>query len=95
MHIRLTDDAVADLENLREYLEPQSPQGYTRVATAIFTTMAQLESFPLLGREGRVENTYEIAVPRTPFLVIYSLNDPLFIDIDRVLHGKQKYPPDR
>ncbi len=94
MHVRLTDDAVADLENLKEYLGPKSPQGYARIAAAIFTTIAQLETFPLLGREGRVEGTYEIAVPRTPFLLIYSLGDPLFIDIDRVLHGKQKYPPE-
>jgi len=94
MHIRLTDDAVADLVNLQEYLEPKSPQGYARIVTAIFTTMAQLETFPLLGREGRVEGTREAAVPRTPFLLIYSLDDPLFIDIDRVLHGKQIYPPE-
>lgn len=89
----MTDDAVADLENLREYLEPISPQGYARIATAIFTTMALLETFPLLGREGRVEGTREIAVPRTSFLLIYSLNDPVFIDSDRVLHGKLEYPP--
>jgi toxin ParE1/3/4 len=93
MHVRLTGDAVADLANLKEYLEPKNPQGYARIVTAIFTTMAQLENFPLLGREGRVEETYEIAVPRTPFLIIYSINDPLYVDIDRMLHGKQEYPP--
>ena len=93
MHVRLTDDAVADLQNLKDYLEPLSPQGYARMATAIFTTMAMLETFPMLGREGRVGNTFELAVPRTPFLLIYSLGDPAFIDIDRILHGKQEYPP--
>lgn len=94
MHVRLTDGAVGDLENIRNYLEPKSPQSYMRIAAAIFTTMAQLETFPLLGREGRVEGTYELAVPRTPFLLIYSINDPLFVDIDRVMHGKQEYPPE-
>ena len=54
MHIRLTDDAIGDLRNIQEYLVPLNPSAYERIVTAIFTTMAQLETFPLLGRQGRV-----------------------------------------
>lgn len=61
--------------------------------TAIFTVAAQLESFPLLGREGDIAGTREITVPRTPFRLIYTLDDPYFIDIIRVLHGSRQYPP--
>ena len=94
MHARLTDDARADLHAIREYLEPRSPQGLTRMLSAIFTTIGQLESFPFLGREGRVGETREITVPRTPFIVVYSLADQYYIDIDRILHSRMQYPPD-
>ena len=94
MHVRLTDDAIADLVSLKDYLEPRSPQGLERMLSAIFTTMGQLETFPLIGHDGRIEGTREIIVPRTPFIVIYSIADELHIDIDRVLHGAMKYPPE-
>lgn len=61
--------------------------------TAIFTVAEQLESFPLMGRVGTVEGTREIVVPRTPFRLIYTLDDPQFVDIIRVLHGARQYPP--
>ncbi|MEM7172458.1 MAG: type II toxin-antitoxin system RelE/ParE family toxin [Pseudomonadota bacterium] len=96
MHARLTEDAEADLDAIKEYLEPRSPQGLQRILSAIFTTIGQLETFPFLGHGGRVGDTREIAVPRTPFVVIYSTNedDPYYIDIDRILHGRMKYPPE-
>ncbi len=94
MHARLTEDAQADLKAIKEHIEPRSPQGLVRILSAIFTTIAQLENFPFLGREGRVTNTREITIPRTPFIIIYSLDDPYSIDIDRIFHGRQQYPPE-
>lgn len=92
MHVRFSEDALSDLKNIRDYIEPRSPQGFQRVTAAILTTAAQLETFPLLGHEGRIETTYEIVVPRTPFIIVYSLPDSIYVDIDRVLHGRQRYP---
>ncbi len=94
MHARLSADAEADLDAIKDYLEPRSPQGLQRILSAIFTTIGQLETFPFLGHDGRVGETREIVVPRTPFIVIYSLADEYYIDIDRVLHGRMKYPPE-
>ncbi len=94
MHARLTADAEADLDAIKDYLAPRSPQGLERILSAIFTTIGQLESFPFLGHDGRVPSTREIAVPRTPFIIVYSLNDAAFIDIDRIFHARRKYPPD-
>lgn len=93
MHVRFQDTAEADLDAIKQHIEPESPQGLVRVLTAIFTVAEQLESFPLLGREGDVTGTREITVPRTPFRLIYTLDDPHFIDIIRVLHGARQYPP--
>lgn len=61
---------------------------------AIFTTMEQLETFPLLGREGDVANTRELTVPGTDYRLIYRLNEPYYVEIIGVWHGRRKYPPD-
>ncbi|AXE63215.1 plasmid stabilization system [Hyphomonas polymorpha PS728] len=94
MHIRLSADAEADLEQLAEWLQPRSAQGLDRLLTAVFTTLAQLEGFPLLGREGRVEGTRELVVPRTSLIVIYTLPDAYHLDVERILDARQKYPPE-
>ena len=43
MHLFLSDDVKADLHSIKEYLEPRSTQGYTRVINAIFTRKPFLE----------------------------------------------------
>lgn len=93
MHARLSEDAATDLHTIRDYLEPRSLQGLQRVLSAIFTTIGQLELFPLLGKDGRVDGTRELIVPRTPFIIVYTVPDAYFIDVERILHGRLKYPP--
>lgn len=95
MHLRLSDDAQADLQGIKDYIQPRSPQGYTRVITSIFSIFDQLESFPFLGRSGEVEGTRELTVPRTEYRIVYTLPDDYNIDVERVLHGKLKYPPEQ
>lgn len=48
---------------------------------------------PKLGRVGRVKGTRELVISRTPFVVIYRLQGPQHIEILRVLHGSQEWPP--
>ncbi len=92
MHLRISNEAERDLQGIEDYLEPRSPQGYARVITTIFTIFDQLKSFPFLGREGEVEGTREMTVPRTEYRIIYTLPDDYHVDIERVLHAKLKYP---
>ena len=92
MHVRLSNRAEADLQEIKNYLEPLSRQGLERILSAIRTTTGQLETFPLLGRHGRVEGTYELTVPRTPFFVVYAIPDQIYIDILRVMHTARSYP---
>lgn len=51
----------------------------------------QLLAFPESGRPGRVENTRELVVPRSPYIIAYQLL-PGRVRILRVLHGAQIWP---
>lgn len=92
MHVRLTAGARDDLQQIQSYLQPLSPSGLQRILSAIFTTMGQLETFPLLGRPGEVSGTRELTVPHTDYRLVYMVDEPYFVDVIRVLHGKLKYP---
>ena len=53
-----------------------------------------LETFPHLGRPGRVQGTREVAFPPFPFVAVYEVLDARDeVRVLRVLHGAQQWPP--
>jgi len=48
---------------------------------------------PKLGRPGRVKGTRELVISRTPFIAIYHLPKPHQVEILRLLHSSQNWPP--
>jgi toxin ParE1/3/4 len=48
---------------------------------------------PKMGRPGRVRGTRELVISRTPFVVIYRLKKEPRIEVLRLLHGAQHWPP--
>ncbi|MEM7173278.1 MAG: type II toxin-antitoxin system RelE/ParE family toxin [Pseudomonadota bacterium] len=92
MHVRFSADAVADLRSIENYVKPVSPTGFLQIISSILTSAGQLERFPLLGRIGREGETRELSVPRTPFVIVYTLPDEYHVDIERVLHERQEWP---
>jgi len=93
MHVKISEEAEADLHNIEIYIKPKNPAAYERMVGAIFGSIYQLETFPLLGRNGREAETRELSVPRTPYVVVYRIPDQLHIKILRILHGRQQWPP--
>ncbi len=91
MRLRWTQAALADLTAIRDYIAEESPEGASVVARRILDSLEQLEQLPRIGRPGRVPNTRELVVGRTPYLVAYRVKGD-FIELLRVLHGAQKWP---
>jgi toxin ParE1/3/4 len=51
-----------------------------------------LAEFPRVGRSGRIPGTRELVVLRTPYFLVYRIDEPL-VEILRVVHGARQWPP--
>jgi len=85
--------AFADLDHIETYIaEDNSPPVAIDVVLRIIDTVdIVLPEHPEAGRIGRVENTRELVIDGTPFLVIYRITRA--VELLRVLHGAQQWPP--
>lgn len=91
MRVRWTTDAADDLERICDYIAENRPEASRRVAQSVVERIGTLETFPHLGRPGRVNGTREIAFPPLPFVTIYEVRDEEIIVL-RILHGAQRWP---
>ncbi|MFW8609146.1 type II toxin-antitoxin system RelE/ParE family toxin [Rhizobium beringeri] len=49
---------------------------------------------PEIGRPGRIDGTRELVISRTSFIVIYRVREKIQqVEILRLVHGAQKWPP--
>ena len=68
MRVRWTTDAVDDLERICDDISESRPDSARRVAQSVVERIGTLETFPHIGRSGRVEGTREISFPPFPFV---------------------------
>lgn len=92
MHLRFSDTAEKDLDKIYKDRVTDNPEAAQRMVDNLLSASYQLESFPFMGREGRVSNTRELSVPRTPFILVYTLPDQYHIDLETIIHERQQYP---
>jgi plasmid stabilization system protein ParE len=85
--VRLTAVAIADLGRALDYIHRESPGNAALVADRIDHAMRMLELFPYAGRQTNRAGVRQLAVPRTPYLLIYRVSAD--IEILSVLHGRQ------
>jgi toxin ParE1/3/4 len=91
MRVRWTSDAADDLERICDYIAEDRPESARRVAQSVVERIGTLETFPRLGRSGRVHGTREIAFPPLPFVAVYEVREDQIV-ILRILHGAQRWP---
>jgi toxin ParE1/3/4 len=91
MRVRWTTDAADDLERICDHIARDRPDSARRVAQSVVERIDSLETFPRLGRVGRVHGTREISFPPLPFVAVYELREEQIIVL-RVLHGAQRWP---
>jgi len=92
VRVRFSPLAQEDLDLIHRYVSEDSPRAADQLVTRILTLIEMLESFPLLGYEGRIADTRELPVPGVPYFAVYTIPDQYHVDIERVLHASREYP---
>lgn len=92
MNIHWSAEAVDDLESLRSYIAERDKQAAQRNVLAIIHHVEViLPKNPKIGRVGRLSNSRELIVSRTPFVVPYRIEGEL-LEILRVCYEAQRFP---
>ena len=85
--------AEQDREAAIDYIAQDNPIAALGQLDRIEQQTDMLLEHPKMGRPGRVKSTRELVISRTPFIVVYHLPSPQHVEILRLLHGAQQWPP--
>ncbi len=83
--------AILDLIAAKDYIIQDNPRAAQQTVQRIKDKVSLLSEQPGIGRPGRVPNTKELVVDRTPFILPYRVRDNK-IEILRVLHTSRRWP---
>jgi len=83
--------AIDGLERARRHIAQHNPAAAERIQQTILNAVGRLADHPNLGRPGRVEGTRELIVPRTRYIVAYTVLDDEVM-IVAVQHNAQQWP---
>ena len=93
MNVLWLDRAEADLRAILDYLIERDPGAAVRIHQIIRDRVGPLADYPALGRPGRVADTRDLVIPRTPYLVVYAVDRGLdAVVILRALHSARLWP---
>jgi toxin ParE1/3/4 len=87
-----TEPATRQLDQAHDYIAlSNSAEVADRITMRIATCVQQLDTFPMLGRPGRVPGTRELVISGSLFLAAYCI-DIGGIGILAIYHGAQQWP---
>ncbi len=92
MNVNFTPQALSDLQTIKSYIVEFNPSAAERVISRIRQTITMFETFPLLGREGRIDGTREFAIPGLPYMIVYRIASETDLDVLTVFHQRRRYP---
>jgi len=85
--------AEADRLAIYDHIEADNPQAAELVDERILARVLTLLQLPQSGRPGRVEGTREVTIRRTPYFVIYRIEDDT-VRILRIPHSAREWSAD-
>lgn len=87
--------ALMDRDSQLDHIASGRPRAAVDQGDQIERQVDMLADYAEMGRLGRKPGTRELVVVHTPFVIVYRVRARLQrIEILRLLHGAQKWPPD-
>lgn len=88
-------DAIRNLVRIRVHIANDNPKAALRVAARLRSGVDTLKLHPGLGRPGRMPETREFIFGDLPYIAVYRVDkERSTVEILRVFHTSQLYPPD-
>ncbi|MCY1740741.1 type II toxin-antitoxin system RelE/ParE family toxin [Ensifer sp. SL37] len=92
MRLVRRDSYAADLDRIVERIAENNPAAALDMWDDIESQVERLCDFPRSGRTGRMPGTRELVVTGTAYIIVYIVGDD--VELVRVLHGAQQWPPE-
>jgi toxin ParE1/3/4 len=89
--LEFTARAFQHIAAAEEFISRKNPAAARKVAEAIYKTAEKLETFPDIGKPGRVSGTRELPLTKYPYTLVYRVR-PSKVIIYAVMHHARKYP---
>lgn len=91
MRVRWTRVALAQLDEIQDYIAQDSPLAAYRVALELTERPVRLlGENPMLGRIGRARGTRELVFPDLPYILVYRVTDS--VEILALVHAARQWP---
>ena len=92
MKLRWTQRAVADVEEISDYLLSVSPTSWERLVTRIEAVTEYLLQFPRMGKMGLVSGTREFVLSGTPYIIAFRVREDV-VQVLSIRDGRMQLPP--
>ena len=90
MDVLWLEAAIADLDEIVDYIAARDPIAAAKVALALRAAAVRLGDHPRMGRSGRVAGTRELVVSRLPFVIAYRIVAGR-VEVVRVIHSHRDW----
>ena len=91
MQVKWLKWALRNLEQARNYVFQDNPTAAQELIIKIQNAANQLQNYPFMGKNGRVEGTKELIISNSPYILIYRIKEET-VEVLRILHTSKFYP---
>lgn len=91
MKLQWTTQTLQDIRYIHDYIAEDDPQAAKRMVTRIKEAGLQLQKYPQPGKPGRVPDTRELILAKSPYILAYIWAKDS-IQVASVLHSAMRWP---